>query len=210
MRATTPAKGEGISAVALSVMTSTSGSSSAISSPSFTNQRSTSASVTPSPRSGSRKSGIRERSLEVENLGGTGHDSIDRGDVVVLVDELRKGDVESGNPSHGSLEIQHYTLVNEARYLGSQPRGPRCFVNHERASTFGGRLRDRIDIERIERPQVEDASIDPSLLLQSFGCFHCQGDRRSVTDHREITAAARHTGMGQEVRGGPVGGQQRA
>ena len=58
MRATTPAKGDGISAVALSVITSTSGSSSAISSPSFTNQRSTSASVTPSPRSGSKKSGI--------------------------------------------------------------------------------------------------------------------------------------------------------
>ena len=56
MRATFPDAGEGISTVALSVCTSTSGSSSAISCPSRTSQRATSPSVRPSPRSGSLNS----------------------------------------------------------------------------------------------------------------------------------------------------------
>ena len=56
MRDTTPAAGDGISTVALSVWISTSGSSSAISCPSVTSQRATSPSVRPSPRSGSLNS----------------------------------------------------------------------------------------------------------------------------------------------------------
>ena len=51
-----PAAGDGISTVVLSVWISTSGSSSAISSPSATSQRATSPSVRPSPRSGSLNS----------------------------------------------------------------------------------------------------------------------------------------------------------
>ena len=53
---TTPAAGDGISTVVLSVWISTSGSSSAISCPSATSQRATSPSVRPSPRSGSLNS----------------------------------------------------------------------------------------------------------------------------------------------------------
>ena len=56
IRATTPAAGDGISTVVLSVAISTSGSSSAISWPSATSQRATSPSVRPSPRSGSLNS----------------------------------------------------------------------------------------------------------------------------------------------------------
>src|SRR5262249_21075147 len=56
MRVTVPAAGEGISTVVLSVCTSTSGSSSAISCPSETSQRAISPSVSPSPRSGSLNS----------------------------------------------------------------------------------------------------------------------------------------------------------
>ena len=51
-----PAAGDGISTVVLSVWISTSGWSSAISSPSATSQRATSPSVRPSPRSGSLNS----------------------------------------------------------------------------------------------------------------------------------------------------------
>src|SRR5947208_12576015 len=65
IRATSPAAGEGISTVVLSVWISTSGSSSAISCPSETSQRATSPSVSPSPRSGSLNSyAIESRSLE--------------------------------------------------------------------------------------------------------------------------------------------------
>src|SRR5438105_6078143 len=53
---TTPAAGDGISTVVLSVAISTSGASSAISSPSATSQRAISPSVSPSPRSGSLNS----------------------------------------------------------------------------------------------------------------------------------------------------------
>ena len=56
IRATLPAAGDGISTVVLSVWISTSGSSSAISSPSATSQRAISPSVRPSPRSGSLNS----------------------------------------------------------------------------------------------------------------------------------------------------------
>src|SRR5919198_4973915 len=56
IRETTPAAGEGISTVVLSVAISTSGSSSAISWPSATSQRAISPSVRPSPRSGSLNS----------------------------------------------------------------------------------------------------------------------------------------------------------
>src|ERR1043166_899499 len=56
IRATFPPAGEGISTVVLSVCTSTSGSSSAISWPSETSQRAISPSVSPSPRSGSLNS----------------------------------------------------------------------------------------------------------------------------------------------------------
>ena len=51
-----PAAGDGISTVVLSVWISTSGASSAISCPSDTSQRATSPSVRPSPRSGSLNS----------------------------------------------------------------------------------------------------------------------------------------------------------
>src|SRR5205823_12679890 len=56
IRETTPAAGDGISTVVLSVAISTSGASSAISCPSSTSQRATSPSVSPSPRPGSLNS----------------------------------------------------------------------------------------------------------------------------------------------------------
>ncbi len=61
--ATFPAAGDGISTVVLSVCTSTSGSSSAISCPSDTSQRAISPSVSPSPRSGSLNSYAISRSV---------------------------------------------------------------------------------------------------------------------------------------------------
>src|SRR6266568_896449 len=85
---TVPDAGDGISTVVLSVWISTSGSSSATSSPSDTSQRAISPWVRPSPRSGSLNSYATRESLPDRAVRQEGMDALD------TVDKLRDAQVD--------------------------------------------------------------------------------------------------------------------
>src|SRR6185295_4890184 len=100
---TVPARGDGSSTVALSVITSTSGWSSLTLSPSLTFQETTSPSTTPSPMSGMKKL---KAISPLQCLANRAHDAIGIGQVLEL-EAVRERRVEPGHPEDGRLEVLH-------------------------------------------------------------------------------------------------------
>src|SRR5215510_3264124 len=130
MRATRPAKGEGISTVALSVSTSSRGASSASTSPSLTSTLTISASVSPSPRSGSANGrGIRltcsSPRSEREGLAGGGEDARHVGDVGLLAREAHERHIVRGHATDGRFEREKRAVHDRGGDLGAGPEALR-------------------------------------------------------------------------------------
>src|SRR5690242_5916001 len=161
---TRPARGEGISTVTLSVMTSTSGSSSATVAPTATCQPTTSASATPSPTSGSLNT---KRPMSVlHRLAESLRDAPRTGEVVPL-QRMRVGRVPAGDPDDGRLEAVEAVLLDERRELGTVPAGAGGLMDDHAASGLGDRGHDRVDVDRDQRAKVDDLGVHAAL---GHGC----------------------------------------
>src|SRR5215813_2668138 len=128
---TRPPMGDGISTLALSVSTSRSGVSSAITSPSWTSTSTISASVRPSPRSGSAKS--RGMPLVREGLAGRGEHARGVGHGGLLPREAGERHVVGGDTADGGLEREERALHDGGRDLRAGAEAPGRLVHHERA-----------------------------------------------------------------------------
>src|SRR5688500_4768230 len=112
-----PARGDGISTVALSVITSTIGWSSVTTSPSATFHWTISPSTTPSPISGRWKSnGI----SPLQRLADRAEDAIGVGHVLVL-ERVRERRVEPADAHDRRLEVLHRALLDRRDQLGREP-----------------------------------------------------------------------------------------
>src|SRR5580658_4823247 len=112
-----PANGIGSSTTALAVSTSATTWSMTTWSPTWTRQAMTSASSSPSPRSGSRKSGI-----VVPLQPGHGvEDAVDTRQVVLFELGRRIGDVEAGDPQDRRLQVVEALLGQPGSDLGAVP-----------------------------------------------------------------------------------------
>ena len=136
-RATTvPATGEGISTVALSVMTAANSWSSSTDWPTSTCHSTNSASATPSPTSGSLMMRIPISGLH-HGLEGAA-DPRRPGEIVPLLG-VRIGRVPAGHAHDGRLEMVEAILLDERAQLGAEARGQRRLVNDDATA----RLLDR-------------------------------------------------------------------
>src|SRR5688572_25903751 len=125
-----PARGDGISTVALSVMISTIGWSSLTTSPSLTFHATISPSTTPSPMSGRWNS---KAISPLQGLPDRAEDAIGVGQVLVL-ERVRERRVEAGDAQDRCLEVLDGALLDRRDQLGAEAAGARRLVHHDAAA----------------------------------------------------------------------------
>src|SRR3954451_23565671 len=189
---TTPSAGEGISTVALSVITAATSWSSRTTSPTFTCHSTTSASATPSPISGS---------LTLRAAISRLHDGLQRppdpsgAREVFPFLRVRVGRVPAGNPDDRRFEMVEAGLLDESRELRPEAGGQRRLMRDDAAAGLPDGRFDRFRVERQERAKIDDLRVDPR-----FGCSRHRDvndgavgencDRLSLAPHRCL--AQRH------------------
>src|SRR5260221_3434766 len=149
---TRPARGEGISTVALSVMTSTNGSSSATAEPTATCQPTTSASAMPSPTSGSlntkRPTSALHRPAEaLRDPPGAA--------AIFPLQLMRVRCIPAGNPHDGCLKAVEAVLLDERRQFGAKAARAGGFVDDCAPSSLSDGGHDRVNVDRDQRAQVD-------------------------------------------------------
>src|SRR3954451_19494406 len=146
---TTPANGTGTSTAAFAVSTSTTTWSTSTVSPTSTRQSTMAASVRPSPRSGSRKSGTgHHRSVVPLQPGDRVEDPVDVRQLVALELRRRVRDVEAGHPQHGRVQLVEALLGDARDDLGAVAAEARGFVNHHSPPGVAHGSRHGLVVER--------------------------------------------------------------
>src|SRR5690606_19418194 len=189
-----PLRGAGTStsAFAVSILASVSNSSTCC--PSLTHHSSSSASSRPSPRSGRRKSfafafvpgvaigGFLGASSQVgsgqpaapgrpRRGGSVSHHFLHRpgdspalGEVIQLQFVVGHGHVEARHPLHRGLEVEEAVLLDEGGDLRPHAGGLGRLVYHDCPARLLHALDDRLDVDRVDRPQVDQ--LDADVLRQ--------------------------------------------
>src|SRR5947208_16703088 len=121
-----PARGDGISTVALSVMISTIGWSILTTSPTLTFQPTISPSTTPSPMSGRWNSNAIS---PLQDLPDGPQQAIGVGHVLVL-ERVRERRVEPGHAQDRRLQVLHRALLDRRDQLGAEAAGAGRLVDH--------------------------------------------------------------------------------
>src|SRR3954463_11904668 len=170
---TVPEAGTGSSTSALSVCTCTTIWSRVTWSPTATRHCTSSASVIPSPRSGSRygrTSGIEPSGIErgVER----GDDASDVGPAPVLDQRRRGADVGAGDAPDRRLQRIERLLLQRGDHLGAESTGEWRLVHDDDASTSLGGAHDGVDVERRQRAQVDHADARAAPLAHEVGRGH--------------------------------------
>src|SRR5579859_4709261 len=175
---TLPVFGDGISTLALSVSTETRAASSRIVSPSWTNQRTTSPSATPSPRSGNRNSYSMAplRLGRLHRFGDRVPDArrVRQVQILLGVGERR---IEAGDPGDGGLERVEGLLSQDGGDLGAVPAEPGRLMDDHSPSGLLHRGEDRRGVDRDQGPKVDElggnaVGLEPPARLGRRG-DHC-------------------------------------
>src|SRR5258708_14774001 len=150
---TVPATGDGISTVALSVITAAKSWSSSTDCPTSTCHSTSSASATPSPTSGSLMmrtpmSGL-HRGLEgTADAGGSGE--------IVPFLGVRIGRVPAGDAHHRRLEMVETILLHQSTELRAKARGQGRLVDDDAATGLLHRSDDRVEVVGQQSAQIDD------------------------------------------------------
>src|SRR4051794_587380 len=154
---TTPSAGEGISTVALSVITAATSWSSRTTSPTFTCHSTTSASATPSPISGSLM--LQEAISRLHDGFQRSPDAGGAGEVLPLL-RVWVGRIPAGNPEDGRFEMVEARLLDESREFRPVTGGQGRLVRDDAAARLSDGRFDRLSIERQERADIDDLGVD--------------------------------------------------
>src|SRR5712692_9740575 len=183
---TLPRRGLGMVTVALSVITSTSGWSSVISSPGLTSHLTISPSTTPSPMSGSLNSNWAMSGLVGCELA-QAFDDARREREVVVFQRVGEGRVPAGDAQHRRLHVSETALVHQRADLRREAARARRFLHDGAAARLAHALDHRVHVERPERAQIDQLGIEIGELLASRGCFV---QHRAPRDHRHAAPIA--------------------
>src|SRR5690606_4155766 len=158
---TLPTTGDGISTVALSVMTPASGWSSATVSPTCTCQPTSSTSAIPSPMSGILMIWIPMSCLHhaLERRAHTG-----RPREVSPFLRVRIGGIPSRHTLDGRLQVMEAVLLHQRDQFGPEAAGAGGLVHHHATSGLAHRIHDGVQVQRPQAAQVDDLGIQPGLL----------------------------------------------
>src|ERR1700677_896150 len=180
--ATVPANGIGSSTTALAVSTSATIWSMATWSPTWTRQAMTSASSRPSPRSGSRKSGMIVVPLQP---GDRVQDPVHAGQMMLFELGRRIGDIKTGNAQYRRQQVAKALLRQPGGHLGAVSAEARRLVHDHRAAGAADRGGDGRVVERRQAAQVHHLDI-PAFLGRGGGGFHGGTHRTAVADQGDV------------------------
>src|SRR5215472_1676172 len=185
---TSPFAGDGISTVALSVMTAASTVSSSTRSPILTCHSTTSASATPSPTSGSliTRSAI---SLLHRREQRTADARRTRKVVPLLSMGIRR--VPTRHACDWRLQVIEACLLHERRKLRAESRCQCRLVDDDASARLADRCFDGSDVEREQGAKVDDFGVDAGIGDGSIGDIH----HRSVSKHGELGAFTTNDGF---------------
>ncbi len=183
---TVPATGEGISTVALSVITSARLWSSVTASPGCTCHATSSTSAMPSPMSGIliTCTPIVMRSIARLNAAAT---RAGPGEIVPLL-RMRIGRVPAGHALDRRFEVIEAVLLHQRRELGAEAAGARGLVHDDAAAGLRHRVDQRVEIQRPDAAQVDDLGVDAGLDRRRLRHEH----HRAVGEHRQLAAGSEH------------------
>src|SRR5687768_11749127 len=150
-----PVRGAAMVTVALSVITSTIGSSSLMFWPTCACQATISPSVTPSPMSGSLNS---KRAMRASSVPGRFHDGGEnamRERQVIHLQRVGKRRIEPGDTHGRRFQMQEGLFVDEGDDLAAEAAGARRFVDHDDAARLLDAGNHGVDIERPQGAKVD-------------------------------------------------------
>src|SRR5262249_4338048 len=163
-------------------------------SPSATSTLTISASVSPSPRSGSLNS-LAGGTLEGQRLANGFQHALGVGDPAALAGEARVDDVWRGDAARRCLELEEGRLDDPTHDLGADAAGPLRLVGPDGAARLPDRGRDRLGVHGRDRDQVDDLDLGPVLRLHPLGRVQALVEHRPVPDQREVAALAGDPGL---------------
>ena len=104
---------------------------------------------------------------------------------------MRIGRVPAGDPLNGRLEGIEAAFHDLRSKLGAEAGGQRRLVHDDAAAGLLDRGDDRIDVERQERPEVDDLGVHPGLLGRGQGDMNHRpvakdGDALALAPHRRF------------------------
>src|SRR6185437_5192385 len=163
---TSPSTGEGISTVALSVITAPSGASSRTRSPTFTCHSTSSASAMPSPTSGSLT--VRSTILWLQRFHECAGDPLGAWKIVPLL-RVRVGRIPSCDPRDRRFQMIETALLHQRAELGAKARGQRRFMHDHAAPGFLDRGFDGVEIERQQGTKIDDFGVETGFRHGALG-----------------------------------------
>src|SRR5450830_735488 len=185
-----PSTGEGISTVALSVMTAARIASSRTRSPILTCHSTSSASATPSPTSGSLiKCSVISLLHCFEQRAA---DASGTREVIPFL-RIRIGRIPTRDAPDWDLQVVEACFLHQCGKLRAETRRPRRLMDDHASARLSDRCFDRLQIKRQQRAQVDDFSIDAG-----FGNGrHADMDHRPVGEQGQGRALAPDNGLPQ-------------
>src|SRR5262245_42453070 len=163
---TRPSAGEGISTVALSVMTAPSTASSRTVSPTFTCHSTSSASAIPSPTSGSLTT--RSAISGLQRFDQRAADPRRSREVIPFL-RMRVRRIPAGDANDRCLQMIEAPRLDQRAELGTESRGQRRLMHDDAASSLRDRSFDGVEIERQQRAKIDDLGVNAGLGRGGLG-----------------------------------------
>src|SRR5580698_3406151 len=194
-RATVPSQGEGSSTTALAVSISTMIWLTSTWSPGLTCQATMSASVSPSPTSGSLNSLSSVMFAARPSVAGRAvdgvQDPVQVGQVVILEPRRRVGGGEPADPQDRRLQVVEALLGDPGGDLGTEAGVHRRLVRHHAAAGAAHRGADRLHVQRGQRAQVDDLDA-AAVLAGGERRLQAGPDQRAVGQQRHVGPLEHH------------------
>src|SRR5665647_64989 len=177
---TVPATEDGISTVALSVITSARIWSSATTSPTFTCQATSSTSAMPSPISGILIVWVAMSGLH--HTFECGRHPRWPGKIGPLLG-VWVGRVPAGHALNRGFQVIEAMLLDQRRKFSAQPVGARGFMHDDAAAGLLDRSHQRVEVERPQAAQVNHFGIHAAFKCRGRADMH----HGAVGDHRPVS-----------------------
>ena len=103
----------------------------------------------------------------------------------------RSREVGAGNALNGGVEVvERLRLDDLSTDLRADTKHGEATLDRDEAVRLLDRSLDGVNVQRTDRPQVDDLGLDAFLLLEDLGSLHRKADHARVTDDGHVLADA--------------------
>jgi hypothetical protein len=104
--------------------------------------------------------------------------------------ETHRRNVGAPDPNDRTIEVEHRLLGDRRRDLSAGAVRPVVLVHHHGLPRLANGREDRLGVERIDRPNVDDLGLHTLLVLQSRRRLETHVQHQPVRDHGEVVSLA--------------------